>query len=64
MTKHKLSQYYYLRREIAQAEHIPVELWREKIGDHINYLLLLTAIVEGGAGNPGQRRKGETGWRR
>lgn len=44
MKKHTVSVY-----DLIEAEHrgkeIPLELWDEKIGDHINYLLLLWALV-------------------
>lgn len=46
MAKHTVSVYDLIQRR-EKDEHIPIELWREKIGDHINYLLLLTAMVEG-----------------
>ena len=46
MAKHTVSVYDLIQRH-EKDEHIPIELWCEKIGDHINYLLLLTAIVEG-----------------
>ena len=46
MAKHTVSVYDLIQRH-EKDEHIPIELWREKIGDHINYLLLLTAMVEG-----------------
>ena len=46
MAKHTVSVYDLIQRH-EKDEHIPIGLWREKIGDSINYLLLLTAIVEG-----------------
>ena len=46
MAKHTVSVYDLIQRH-EKDEHIPIELWREKIGDSINYLLLLTAMVEG-----------------
>lgn len=42
MAKHTISVYDMCR----SGEKYPVELWDEKITDHINYLLLLRAIVE------------------
>ena len=46
MAKHTVSVYDLIQRH-EKDEPIPIEMWREKIGDHINYLLLLTAMVEG-----------------
>ena len=46
MAKHTVSVYDLIQRH-EKDETIPMELWREKIGDHINYLLLLTAVIEG-----------------
>lgn len=51
MAKHTVSVYDLIQRH-EKDEHIPIELWREKIGDSINYLLLLTAMVEGEQFNP------------
>ena len=46
MAKHTVSVYDLIEAE-NRGEDIPLELWDEKIGDHINYLLLLwSAIVE------------------
>lgn len=46
MAKHTVSV-YDLIEAVNRGENIPLELWDEKIGDHINYLLLLwAAIVE------------------
>lgn len=45
MCKHTVSV-YDLIRDHEQEKTIPLELWYEKIGDSINYLLLLTALVE------------------
>lgn len=42
MAKHTISVYDM----IATGETYPLELWDEKIGDSINYLLLLRAMVE------------------
>lgn len=42
MAKHTVSVYDM----IATGETYPLELWDEKIGDSINYLLLLRAMVE------------------
>lgn len=42
MAKHTVSVYDM----IASGETYPLELWDEKIGDSINYLLLLRAMVE------------------
>lgn len=44
MLKHTVSVYDMCRRDVACSE----ELWNEKITDHINYLLLLRAVVEEG----------------
>lgn len=41
MAKHTISIYDMCRSE----EEYPLSLWEEKIGDHINYLLLLKALV-------------------
>jgi len=46
MKKHTVSV-YDLIEAVNRGEDIPLEMWDEKIGDHINYLLLLwAAIVE------------------
>lgn len=42
MAKHTISVYDMCR----SGKDYPIELWNEKITDHINYLLLLKAIVE------------------
>ena len=44
MCKHTVSVYDLIRDHEAGKE-IPMEMWREKIGDSINYLLLLTALI-------------------
>lgn len=44
MAKHTVSVYDMCN---SGAEY-PVELWNEKIGDSINYLLLLSALVREG----------------
>lgn len=43
MAKHTISV-YDMCRESGEKE-FPIELWQEKITDHINYLLLLNAAV-------------------
>ena len=45
MCKHTVSV-YDLINDFEAGKEIPIELWNEKIGDSINYLLLLTALVE------------------
>ena len=42
MVKHTVSVYDMC----VSNEEYPVEMWDEKITDHINYLILLRAIVE------------------
>ena len=42
MVKHTISLYDMCMSDITY----PLELWDEKIGDHINYLLLLRAVIE------------------
>ena len=42
MAKHTISVYDMCR----SGKDYPIELWNEKITDHINYLLLLKAIVD------------------
>lgn len=42
MAKHTISVYDMCR----SGDKYPIELWDEKITDHINYLLLLRAAVE------------------
>lgn len=42
MAKHTISVYDMCRN----GKDYPIELWNEKITDHINYLLLLKAVVE------------------
>ena len=44
MSKHTVSVYDLIRRE-AKGQAVSVELWNEKIIDHINYLILLRAAV-------------------
>lgn len=41
MVKHTTSIYDMIERDT----HFPIEVWEEKISDHINYLLLLKAAV-------------------
>lgn len=43
MAKHTTSIYDMCRD--SQHSEFPLSLWQEKITDHINYLLLLTALV-------------------
>lgn len=43
MAKHTVSIYDLIRH--AQPD-TPLEIWNEKITDHINYLILLKAIIE------------------
>lgn len=45
MAKHTVSV-YDLIDDYEQGETISQEMWTEKIGDSINYLLLLTALLE------------------
>lgn len=44
MCKHTVSV-YDLINDFEEGKDIPLELWEEKIGDSINYLLLLTALI-------------------
>lgn len=44
MAKHTVSVYDMIRG-LEEGKSYPVELWDEKIGDSINYLLLLAAAV-------------------
>ena len=46
MAKHTVSV-YDLIDDYEQGKAISKEMWAEKIGDSINYLLLLTALVRG-----------------
>lgn len=46
MSKHTISVYDMISETDRPGESFPLELWDEKIGDHINYLLLLRALVE------------------
>jgi hypothetical protein len=43
MIKHTTSVYDMI--EAGDPTQFPMDLWREKIGDHINYLILLMACV-------------------
>lgn len=45
MSKHTVSV-YDLIEDYEQGKVISKEMWAEKIGDSINYLLLLTALLE------------------
>lgn len=47
MDKHVVSV-HDLVNEAAEGKIVPVEVWKEKIGDNINYLLLLWAMVSRG----------------
>lgn len=44
MAKHTVSVYDLIEAE-NRGEEVSLEMWDEKIGDHINYLLLLWAAV-------------------
>lgn len=44
MCKHTISIYDMLRG-LEDGKTYPIELWNEKIGDSINYLLLLSAMI-------------------
>lgn len=44
MCKHTVSVYDLIRNN-EKGKNIPENLWEEKIGDSINYLLLLTALL-------------------
>lgn len=44
MAKHTVSVYDMIR-DLEEGKAYPIELWNEKIGDSINYLLLLAAAV-------------------
>lgn len=44
MVKHTVSLYDLIHDQAAGSE-IPLELWQEKITDHINYCFLLWALV-------------------
>ena len=44
MAKHTVSVYDLINDYDAGIE-TSVDMWDEKIGDHINYLLLLTAMI-------------------
>lgn len=45
MAKHTVSVYDLIQRH-EQGIAIPAEMWDEKIGDSINYLLLLSALIQ------------------
>lgn len=45
MAKHTVSVYDLIKRQ-EQGYVVPKEMWDEKIGDHLNYLFLLTALIE------------------
>lgn len=44
MSKHTVSV-YDLINDYEAGKEIPLDLWNEKIGDSINYLLLLNALI-------------------
>ena len=44
MAKYTVSVYDLIDR-VEHGVEVPLELWDEKIGDHINYLILLSAMV-------------------
>lgn len=45
MCKHTVSV-YDLINDFEMGKDIPIEMWNEKIGDSINYLLLLDALIQ------------------
>ena len=45
MCKHTVSV-YDLINDFDKGKDVPVEMWNEKIGDSINYLLLLDALIQ------------------
>lgn len=45
MSKHTVSVYDLIQRQEAGIS-VPKEMWEEKIGDSLNYLILLTALIE------------------
>ena len=45
MAKHTVSVYDLIQKQ-EQGYVVTREMWEEKIGDHINYLILLSALVE------------------
>ena len=45
MAKHTVSVYDLIQRH-EQGVAVPIEMWDEKIGDSINYLLLLSALIQ------------------
>lgn len=45
MAKHTVSV-YDLINDYENCVPVEPEMWEEKIGDHINYLLLLTALIQ------------------
>jgi hypothetical protein len=51
MAKHTTS-IYSMVMETGQGVHHPLETWAEKVTDHINYLVLLMALVTERFGNP------------
>lgn len=53
MAKHTISVYDMCR----SGKDYPIELWNEKITDHINYLLLLKAIIEEEKSPAGKNRE-------
>ena len=50
MAKHTVSVYDMIRG-LEEGKSYPIELWNEKIGDSINYLMLLAAAVREKAEN-------------
>lgn len=57
MCKHTVSV-YDLINDFEQGKTIPIEMWNEKIGDSINYLLLLNALInEHLMDNPIEKRR-------
>lgn len=45
MAKHTVSVYDMIVASYPEIEAYPLEVWQEKITDHLNYLILLKAIV-------------------
>lgn len=53
MAKHTVSVYDLIQRQ-EQGFNVPQSLWDEKINDSINYLLLLSALIEEGKEDEGE----------
>lgn len=56
MCKHTISIYDMING-VENGKTYPIEQWNEKIGDHINYLLILAAVIREGGEKTAEKEK-------